>query len=467
MNRALICLPAILPVILLSAEIKVRVIQTTDQHGAFSGQRFVKNMELVRDATQSAGGIGSSIRIDSGDLIQGSYAMTFPEIRRTMFTVLNSSHYDVFIPGNHDFEFGLQNFVNAVQPFSGSVCAANLRVANFPLKSWTMLHRNGLKIAVIGLAYHSADHLIAGSEQKKIQSLPIRRQLSRIMPGIIAAKPEIIILAAHAGEFTRVDHQYTLADIVREYPQIDLVLSAHSHQPEPGKAIGRSWRIQAPALAQGIAVADFTYDTDKKRIISIKSKIIPISSKTPVHQETAKLLSPLQKKVFFKGRQKIGNIPFALSPLEKGEKYNDFTLLYGNAIIEATEAYGVFYSGSAKYRKNAGVLTEFDLYRLFPYNEQIGVIPLTETEYKAILDEQNKHLRKGFYQAQITGPKKTAPWPRKFAFSHYALSGAGGRFPVLRQIAAGKTKEYAALPLSDIVKKYIMKHYPVYPAKVQ
>ena len=461
---------------LAGGEKTLTVIQTADLHGNIAKNRIFRTAELIRRVTEESGGVQNSIRIDCGDLFQGSYAMTFAPCRQAMTEILNELQFDVFVPGNHDLDFGIRNLEKVLLPFRGTLLGANWQWKNFPgRKDYVILHRNGLKVAVIGLGYH---HAAAGisrpAEKGLIRTLPARRSLQKLMPSLMKEKPHIILLALHAGEYTRLEQGRTIRDLVREFPQIDLVLSAHSHQECRGaKVLNNTVRIQAPALGKGIAVARLVYDTEKYAVRSLKTEIISLDGNTPVHSGIFRSFHSLNRIVRNSSRKPVGNIPFELSPLRRRTTSNVWTELCGKAIAKATGAEIVFYTPASRFRKTPGTLTEQELFLLIPHEESAGVLDLTADECKEILSEQFRNQRKGYFQApygfrfqwkrsRVT--TLTFPGKRKeryrCAFSDYALSGAGGRFPLLKKIAEKQKIPFQSLPIRDLLRNYIAVHYP-------
>ena len=55
---------------------------------------------------------------------------------------------------------------------------------------------------------------------------PNRDALRGIMPEVLAAKPDLIVLAWHSGIYTPPG---TMFRFLSEFPEIDLVLAGHSH----------------------------------------------------------------------------------------------------------------------------------------------------------------------------------------------------------------------------------------------
>lgn len=461
-------------------EIPLRIIQTSDLHGKAESGQLARTAALIQQETRKAGGTEKSLRIDCGDLIQGSYSMLFPAGREMMIRFLNSMSYDVFVPGNHDFEFGSGALLPVLRQFGGSVCALNLNWKEAPLCGWKMIRRNGLNVAVIGIAYPSLPSMFPKQVLGKVKPLSVSGEMKRIMPEIMRAKPEIIVLAVHAGEYTPLESRYNLHDLIRQYPQIDLVLSGHSHQQEAGKPLGRnSWRMQPPPLAGGIAVADLVYDDGLQKISSLQTRLVFVTPQTPEHPETARMLAPLLKRTERSARTETARIPFALRPLEKGEHANPQTRLFAAAIRAHTGAQIVFFSAGSRYRKDAGILNQHHVYLLTPYNDHIETFELTGRECLVILEEQLKNLRsnraflppdglefrlnRGKPEAvKLSGGEELKPDKLYLcAFSSFACAGGNSRWPELSRIVKNKKKHFYPEPVREILREYLVRKYPV------
>ena len=462
-------------------EVALRIIQTSDLHGSLDHGRLTRTAALVERETLSGGGPEKTLRIDCGDLIQGSYAMTLPEGRALMFQVLNLLKFDVFIPGNHDFEFGSGILLPLLRQFRGAVLALNLDWPGSPVRPWQCFRRNDLKIAVIGIAYPSLDRMFMPEVLGRARPLSVAEQLDRIIPEVMRVRPDVIILAVHAGDQTRFGPGFTLYDLIRKYPQIDLVLCGHSHQAEAGAALGRSsWRLQPLALAQGIGIADILFDTEKKQIVSLKTRIASIDH-VPEHAGIKKLVKTVRGNAYRHGLKPAADLPFALRPPEKNETASALTELYGKAIMNYTGAEIVFYGVNSRFQTGPGILNYYQLYRLMPYADHPVAVELTADEIRRILTEQLAIKRRnGMYQAPCgirftasrrnlrtitfdpTGQPLESGRLYSTAFSSYVFSGSG-RCPVLHEIVKNKKYRFWPQTTYEAVTAYLMKNYPVKP----
>jgi len=94
-----------------------RLLYTSDTHGAMLSINYAYNqpcdygMAKVSTLIQKQKR-DNTVLIDCGDTIQGSPLMVFhhhnaSDCPSPVALVFNQLHYDYFIPGNHDFNYGL------------------------------------------------------------------------------------------------------------------------------------------------------------------------------------------------------------------------------------------------------------------------------------------------------------------------------------------------------------------------
>lgn len=468
-------------------ELTLKIIQTTDLHGFVAQDRLARTAAIVEDETLSAGGPEKSLRIDCGDLIQGSYPMTLPEGRSLMIRYLNLLRYDVFVPGNHDFEFGASVLLPLLRHFTGSVLAANLDWRDAPVSAWKMFQRNGINTAVIGIAYPSLERMFISPVLGSARQLSVEKQLEVVMPQVMRARPDLIVLAIHAGGQVRFSPGFSMYDLIRKYPQIDLILCGHTHQADPGRALGDSWLLQAPPLAQGAAIAEIVYDPDRKKIVSQRTRIelvkgAPVDNRSvsgfhdQVHPEVKKAADAVNSRTFRAMRHRIAYLPFELRPPEKNEYSTPWTQLCGEAIMARTGAQAVFLGGDSNFRARPGLLSEFYLYLLLPYHSYAVTVELTPDEIRSVLTEQLRfRKKKGMYQAPAgirfsvaRGRlsefvlEKLPPGAKtcRCAFSSYVFSGRG-KYPVLHSVLKDKKPEYSPQTIREMVAGHLAEKYPV------
>lgn len=261
---------------------EITIFQTSDIHGAFAGKNFATQgnhaglsrvallLNARRDALKTAG--KKYLTIDVGDTIQGAGTSGFIGNNDYTFPVikgLNYLKYDVEIPGNHEFNFGipalLSSFNGAVGTnntgFSGAKLCGNVfqykgdtepsyvgdddAIAAIPeanrdsllpgFKAYKIFNVEGVKVAVIGMSHPGADMWDAVKLQEYNTYTESAIGATRRALAAIQAEggADVIILAAHMSESDSFNRAGSGASSVLRNTdissKIDLFLGAHGH----------------------------------------------------------------------------------------------------------------------------------------------------------------------------------------------------------------------------------------------
>ncbi len=485
----------ILPIILLivisrvfdpaldAAPKKLTILQTTDIHGAIGDEKSPGLLQIAGAAER----IQPDLWIDCGDLTQGSFSASV-DAGASMVEAMNAAGCDVWVPGNHDFDYGVEILAKRIGMFRGASLAANMKSNAFPMKTaaWKIFERQDVKIAVIGIV---PPYLGLWIEPEKLTGLELESPdaaLECVMPEVMAAKPDVIVLAIHLGEFIagRLNPDgklRSMASLSAKFPQIDLILAGHSHQTEPGKRLyPGAWFVQAPPLGAGCAQITVEVDPTKKgdKVLSVTSKIIE-GKDQPESKKLLPILAPVRKQAAETGRKTIAKLDFELEPMKNGLMPNRLAELICLAMAEATGADAAFSGTLSNYKVSPGTLNERELFLLAPYTDAIEVRSLTPAQIRTILRELETKQKTadcmtymgftapdGIDGALVLG-KTGKPIPEtgriKVAVNTYDAHGAGGRYPKLKEIVES-VEPQESVPKADIrdaLRSYLQKHYPV------
>lgn len=455
--------------ILLSAAEKpsavVTVLQSTDIHGS---RNILRIRTLIEQERRAAG--GEVLLIDCGDLVQGSFESSLDQ-GAEMFELLNRCRYDVFVPGNHDFEFGPEAFVRNSKRFHGTVLCANLffhRSLEDNTASCKVFVRNGIRIAVIGCAPEGLERWIHAPFFRLFRVVPVWQGVLRAFRDMHSAgeQPDVIILAVHQGEFSSNKSVFgrdvmQLHEIVRRFPAINLILLGHTHSAIPGKPLRqRVWMVQAPEHGNGIARIRIEVDPDSRRIRNITSKLLSTDDVPPTGT------MPEAEKKHQIGERVIAEVPSVKMTAE----------IYAKAMADVTGVKAGFctvYSlrpwllDEEKSKSSTPIrITERDLYEFIPFENRITILSLTADELKKILAEQKKFSKRqagsklvlyGMTENELNFSGRV-----DVAFTSFAASGGGSRYPEVRRQALQKSVPRRDLEMTtrEVVRKYLQKVYP-------
>ena len=134
----------------------------------------------------------------------------------------NKMGLDVFVPGNHEFDFGKENYLKLVAAQTYPTFAANLRdAAGNPLpghKDSQLFEFNGVKVGVIGTAYDPTPQISNPGDLKFSSTMEALRREAAVLKQQGA---DILVAVVHADR--RMDYEIVRSRVV------DIVLTGHDH----------------------------------------------------------------------------------------------------------------------------------------------------------------------------------------------------------------------------------------------
>ncbi|MCX9590413.1 bifunctional metallophosphatase/5'-nucleotidase [Vibrio cholerae] len=230
------------PVLAANGDIhNVTILGTSDLHGHFMPWDYsADKLNLSGSLSQIATKVKTIrqeqpnvILVDAGDTIQGNFVETFKdEAIDPMMLGFNEMKYDVWVLGNHEFDFGLKVLNRSLTQFKGRSLAGNIQRpdGNPFLPGYTIIERGGIKIGVIGMDTPMTQVFAEGTNRLEGMTftnptLEVQKIIKQIDPQVDA-----IVLVAHMGLENENDITNTgVTDIANGNPELDAIVAGHMH----------------------------------------------------------------------------------------------------------------------------------------------------------------------------------------------------------------------------------------------
>ena len=221
----------------------VVVLYTNDVHNAYvrDGESLgYAALETYKKQLQSAG--YTVILADGGDAIQGGVIGTLSK-GQYIADIMENMGYDIAVPGNHEFDFGMDTFLNIAESVSYDYVSCNfvdLKTGEAVFDEYKIMDFNGTKVAYIGIT----------TPETFIKSTPTYFQdengnyiygfcegdngnelYNKVQESIDAAKAEgadYIIAIGHIGT-DKSSSPWTSQEIISHTTGLDAFLDGHSH----------------------------------------------------------------------------------------------------------------------------------------------------------------------------------------------------------------------------------------------
>jgi len=193
----------------------VVIVATTDVHGRALAWDYVRDRQTPGGLSRAASIIatlraqypGQVVLVDAGDLLQGNLFGAYfgrVEHRRPnpMVDALNALNYDAATPGNHDFDFGWDQLLEAntdatYRYVSGNIVRSPRDSLAFP--STLILTRGGVRIGITGFTTPGVmvwdRRQLAGSARVR----PIATAAPAVLAALDRAGVDFKVVLVHSG----------------------------------------------------------------------------------------------------------------------------------------------------------------------------------------------------------------------------------------------------------------------------
>ncbi|MFJ5454723.1 bifunctional metallophosphatase/5'-nucleotidase [Pectobacterium jejuense] len=221
--------------------VNITILGTSDLHGTFVP------WDYATDTANMAGSLSqiatqvhkiraqqpNVILVDAGDTIQGNFVETFKNDKTSpMILGFNALNYDVWVLGNHEFDFGLNVLSTSLDQFKGTALAGNIfwESGKPYLPAYKIVERQGVKIGIIGMDTPMTAEFAKGTD--RVKGLNFTDPVGAVKTVIqqLHGKVDAIVLVAHMGIDNENQRPGTgVGDIARANPELAAIVAGHMH----------------------------------------------------------------------------------------------------------------------------------------------------------------------------------------------------------------------------------------------
>jgi 2',3'-cyclic-nucleotide 2'-phosphodiesterase (5'-nucleotidase family) len=499
---------------LLAREIPITVLHTCDLHGNvlptenYQGQTnlggIARCATMIRQIREQEKNV---LLVDAGDTIQGT-EISYATGGQAMVRALNFLHYDAWVWGNHEFDWGLEALDACARRAEMPLLNANVHAAGtiLPtdsptsrilrrLKPYVLIEVDGVKVGIVGLntpgiPNWSRPQLIGG-----LRFSDSVEELKAIVPALRRAGAQVLVLVCHQGyREGGDDHANQVNAIARNFPEFDVIIGGHTHRNFSEFKVGNVLYCQADYFGIHLGRVDLVFDTEKNRVIRRSSNTLLMDDKVALDPQILELLGAeidqSQKVLATVIGEATGDFGLQGAPKRETPIHD----LVFAAIAEALHSRGVMVDAivhgilDRRATLPKGPITIGDVWKIIPYENTIGVAQLTQRELREILDENAAAFEKREFRGiwglkwefdpdagegeRVVSLQRADGEPLKeedrlaVAFNSYDLASGGLRWKKLREIVdrpEAKLVEYD-LQTRQAVIDYIRKHGTIAPS---
>ncbi|MBU4211907.1 MAG: bifunctional metallophosphatase/5'-nucleotidase [Verrucomicrobia bacterium] len=388
---------------LSAREVAITLLHTADVHGHVAAVSSDREKEpgggLLRCATrieEIRRRDTNVILMDCGDLIQGSPESYLTQ-GRIIVEAVRQLRYDALVPGNHEFDGGVDALRRFYEQAGVPVLAANIHSPQEPalpgMCPFLCKDVDGVRVAIIGL---TTPLIPLWSRPRLLGDITVEASLGalrRVMPLVRVQKPDILVLAAHQGwRKWGDDPANQINAIARAFPEFDVILGGHTHQVVEWKTVNGVAYTQAGCYGLWLGFARLVFDTQTRRVKSKQIQLLAVDSTVApdkaLENQVAKSLKETKQYL----NQEVGVAAVEHKPTSRVRGQSAIQTLIAVAIAERVQADVVIHRALSEASLRAGRIILRDVWRIVPYDNYIGVAHLTLDELRQILEENSGYF---------------------------------------------------------------------------
>jgi 2',3'-cyclic-nucleotide 2'-phosphodiesterase (5'-nucleotidase family) len=332
--------------------------------------------------------------------------------------MMMSMQYDAMAIGNHEFDYGAENFEKQMYRVPFPVLGANIFYKNTNIRysrPYTILEKNGIRLGVIGIIGQDARSvaLPSGITNLDFQDpIPVVRELVRELKPHV----DLIVVLAHQGKTgpmqtdaeNRPEVQRDFDEDIRlcgEVEGIDVFVGGHAHRgieqpfvhPKTGTLIVQTY-------GYGTRLGYLKVRLNGKKIISHEGELIKVwSDKLPPDPVVAEKIARYKKLAAPQIGQPVGRLKTRL--VRDYNRESSLGNFVADVIRETTNAdIGFQNAGGIRADLPEGEVTNGNVLDALPFLNTLVVCEMTGAQIKEVL-EQGLTLERGL--VQVSGLRAT------------------------------------------------------------
>lgn len=320
----------------MAQEVNIKLLGTSDIHGRVVPWSYGADVEdksgsyaqiatYVKDVRKNNKNV---VLVDVGDAIQDNQVDVFAKDKKyykdhPIPKVLNEMKYDIFVLGNHEFNFGMKALDEILKDIKAKKLTANFyhkKNDKRYIDATTIIEKDGVKLGIIGLSTPMSAKFEEDTGNLKDMKFTSPTEEARTQVEKLKAKGvDAIIVIAHMGiENENKIPDTGMRDVINAVDGIDVVIAGHMHKDVPSETIKNTLITEPHRYGTVVSEVDLTFDiNDKKEVKLVKkeSKTVPVKA-LEADKKIAEIYKPYHEKLRELNNVVIGQTENEMVPQE-------------------------------------------------------------------------------------------------------------------------------------------------------
>lgn len=402
-----------IPAMAKTKTVTLRLVETSDVHGSFFPYDFInrkpKKGSLARVVTYVKGlrqTYGKNlILVDNGDILQGQPVCYYYNYVKTdqpniAASIINYMQYDAEAVGNHDIETGHPVYDKWFKEVKCPMVGANIvdvETGQPYVKPYTLLMRDGVKIAILGMITPAIPNWLNESLWKGLRFDDIVKSASYWVHYLQENEhPDVIVGLFHSGKEggikTEGYEENESMDVAKEVPGFDLIFYGHDHTCHQD-VIKNKWGKDVVCLdpannAYHVSDATITLQLQDGKVThkDVKGTIVDVTG-LEVDKDFIQHFQPNIDSVNAFVNRKIGTFEHTITTRDCFFGSSAFTDFIHNMQLKLTGA-DISFNAPLSFDASIqqGDVHVSDLFNLYKYENQVYMLRMTGKEIRQYLE---------------------------------------------------------------------------------
>jgi 2',3'-cyclic-nucleotide 2'-phosphodiesterase (5'-nucleotidase family) len=321
----------------------------------------------------------TSVRLDAGDQMQGT-ALSNATYGRGTIDAMNALGMDAAAIGNHEFDWSVDTLKARMREAKYPFLSANITNTAGTARPdwatpWTLITKNGVRIAVIGL---TTTQTPTATASRNVQGLAFgdgAQAVKRYLPAARAAA-DYVIVVAHAGAIcdsstgggNAAACHGEILDVARQLDSgsVDLIVAGHSHV-RVNTVVNGIPVVESQSSGRSIGIVDFVRAAGKREVRV--ELVTPYADQVKPDVALTEALGRQQQAVRNLTERVVGRLKFPFK--REGDEYG-----LGRLIADAQRSAGradvaIMNNGGIRADLPAGTITWGNVYQVQPFQNRL------------------------------------------------------------------------------------------------
>lgn len=400
----------------------IDIYATNDLHGRLFDTLYTENSQNTQTTQNSQNGVHpyslsavatfikdarsnsdrSMVLLDMGDHLQGDNSVFYYNFIDTTSNhifaeVMNYLEYDAVVVGNHDIEAGPRVYNKIVREMKAPYLAANAideKSGKPYFKPYTIIKRDGIKIAIIGMTNPNIPKWLSPDLWKGIKFQETVESLEYWIDYVKSKEnPHLIVAALHAGLGTAEENslENPARFVASNVDGIDIVFAAHDHRSTAEVVYNGDrpvWVMEGGSRGSSLSHASIKIGVSDGMIVSknIEGALISMREIEPDKEYNNYFKESFNNIKEFTNRY-VGSLTKSITTRDAYFGSSEYIDMIHTLQLENSGADISFVAPlSMDVTVKAGDLNFQDLLNIYPYENQLYVMELTGEEIKNYLE---------------------------------------------------------------------------------